>query len=221
MQSASGVLPLPLSDSVIRTSYEIEGHPVAKAEEPLAHMRIVSTDYFSVMRIPLVKGRFFTEADRTDSQPVILINKALAERSFPGEDPIGKHIKPGLSISGPSKMHEIVGIVGDVKHRALNRPDDPEAYMAEEQTGIGFMSGVVRTDAPTASLVPAIREIVASLDKDIPRIRHQNDGRLRGRLGGATAAQFHSPWNFRRARAGAGNGRHLWRDVLQRRAAHQ
>jgi predicted permease len=168
VQSASGVLPLPLSDSVIRTSYEIEGHPVAKAEEPLAHMRIVSTDYFSVMRIPLVKGRFFTEADRTDSQPVILINKALAERSFPGEDPIGKHIKPGLSISGPSKMHEIVGIVGDVKHRALNRPDDPEAYMAEEQTGIGFMSGVVRTDAPTASLVPAIREIVASLDKDIP-----------------------------------------------------
>ncbi len=168
VQSASGVLPLPLSDAVIRISYEIEGRPIAKAEEPLAHMRVVTTDYFSVMRIPLVKGRLFTEADRAESQPVILINKALAEQTFPGEDPIGKHIKPGFSISGPAKMREIVGIVGDVKHRALNLPDDPEAYMPEEQMGIGFMSGVVRSNAPTASLVPAIREIVASLDKDIP-----------------------------------------------------
>ena len=168
VQSASGVLPLPMSDAVIRISYEIEGRPIAKAEEPLAHMRVVTTDYFSVMRIPLVKGRLFTEADRADSQPVILINKALAEQTFPGEDPIGKHIKPGFSISGPAKMREIVGIVGDVKHRALNLPDDPEAYMPEEQMGIGFMSGVVRSNAPTASLVPAIREIVASLDKDIP-----------------------------------------------------
>ena len=85
------------------------------------------------MRIPLVKGRLFTEADRTDSRRWSSINKALAERSFPGENPIGKHIKPGLSISGPAKMHEIVGIVGDVKHRALNRPDDPEAYLPKSK----------------------------------------------------------------------------------------
>jgi len=141
---------------------------VAKAEEPLAHIRVISTDYFSVMRIPLIKGRVFTEADRAESQPVVLINKALAEKTFPGEDPMGKHIKPGFSAFGPSKMREIVGIVGDVKHRSLDRPDDPEVYVPEEQLGIGFMSGVVRTTAPTASLVPAIREIVASLDKDIP-----------------------------------------------------
>ena len=168
VQSASSVIPLPLGDSVIRTSFEIEGRPVPKSEEPLAHIRVISTDYFSVMRIPVIKGRVFTAADRADSQPVVLINKALAEKTFPGEDPIGKHIKPGFSTFGPSKMREIVGIVGDVKHRALNRPDDSEVYVPEEQLGIGFMSGVVRTDAPTASLVPAIREIVASLDKDIP-----------------------------------------------------
>ena len=168
VQSASAVMPLPLSDSVMRTSFEIEGRPMAKADLPLAHIRIASPDYFSVMRIPLVKGRVFTEADRADSPPVVVINKALAEKHFPGEDPIGKHIKPGLSISGPTIMREIVGVVGDVKHRALDRPDDPEAYMPQEQMGIGFMSGVVRTTAPTASLVPAIREQAASLDKDIP-----------------------------------------------------
>ena len=168
VQSASAVMPLPLSDSVMRTSFEIEGRPMAKADLPLAHIRIASPDYFSVMRIPLVKGRVFTEADRADSPPVVVINKALAEKHFPGEDPIGKHIKPGLSISGPTAMREIVGVVGDVKHRALDRPDDPEAYMPQEQMGIGFMSGVVRTTAPTASLVPAIREQAASLDKDIP-----------------------------------------------------
>lgn len=168
VQSVSGVLPLPLSDAVIRTSYEIEGRPVAKSEEPLAHIRIIATDYFSVMRIPLMKGRLFAETDRADSPPVILINKALADTMFPGEDPLGKQIKPGFAISGPAKMREIVGVVGDVKHRALDRPDDPEVYMPEEQMGIGFMSGVVRTSAPAASLVPAIREQVASLDKDIP-----------------------------------------------------
>ena len=65
-------------------------------------------------------------------------------------------------------MREIVGVVGDVKHRGLGRPDDPEAYLPQDQMGIGFMSGVVRTSAPAASLVPAIREQVASLDKDIP-----------------------------------------------------
>jgi len=168
VQSASSVIPLPMSDAVIRTSYEIEGRPVAKAEEPLAHIRVISTEYLSVMRIPLIKGRVFSDVDRADSQPVVLINKALVEKTFPGEDPIGKHIKPGFSTFGPSKMREIVGIVGDVKHRSLDRPDDPEVYVPQEQLGIGFMSGVVRSSAPTASLVPAIREIVASLDKDIP-----------------------------------------------------
>jgi len=168
VESASAVMPLPLSDAVIRTSFEIEGRPVAKADEPLAHMRIASPDYFSVMRIPLVKGRVFTEADRADSPLVIVINKALADKHFPGEDPIGKHIKPGFSISGPSRLRKIVGVVGDVKHRGLGRPDDPEAYLPEEQMGAGFMVGVVRTNAPTAGLLPMIREQVASLDKDIP-----------------------------------------------------
>jgi len=168
VQSASAVIPLPLSQSVIRISYEIEGRAIAKAELPVAHMRIASNDYFSVMRIPLVNGRVFTEADRADSPPVVIVNRALADKIFPGENPIGKHIKPGLAITGEAKMREIVGVVGDVKHRGLDRPDDPEAYLPENQMGIGFMSGVVRTSAPAASLVPAIREQVAALDKDIP-----------------------------------------------------
>jgi len=168
VQSASAVIPLPLSQSVIRISYEIEGRAIAKSDLPVAHMRIASNDYFSVMRIPLVNGRVFTEADRADSPPVVIVNKALADKIFPGENPIGKHIKPGLAITGEAKMREIVGVVGDVKHRGLGRPDDPEAYLPQDQMGIGFMSGVVRTSAPAASLVSAIREQVASLDKDIP-----------------------------------------------------
>ena len=108
---------------------------MAKAEEPLAHIRIVCTDYFSVMRIPLVKGRLFTEADRADSQPVVLINKALAERILSRRRPHRQTYQAGLFDFGQAKMREIVGIVGDVKHRALDRPDDPEAYVPEEQIG--------------------------------------------------------------------------------------
>ena len=168
VESASSVLPLPLSDSQIRISFEIEGRAIAKKDEPVSHIRVVSSDYFAVMRIPLVKGRYLTDADRTDSNPVVLINKELAEKIFPGEDPIGKHIKPGFSASGPAKMREIVGVVGDVKHRSLGRPDDIEAYIPEEQMGLGYMSTVVRTSAPSANLIPAIREQLAAVDKDIP-----------------------------------------------------
>ena len=168
VQSASGVLPLPLSDEVIRTTFEIAGRPVAPSDAPLTHFRSIGLDYFQTMHIPLVAGRDFNARDTRDAAQVVIINQALARKFFPNENPLGKHIKPGVSDTGPGKMREIVGVVGDVKHRALWRQPDPESYVPYDQVAIGQMFVVMRTAGDPLSVLPAVREQVKALDPELP-----------------------------------------------------
>jgi len=167
VKSASGILPLPLSDEVIRTSFEIEGRPVPKSEEPLTHFRCIALDYFETMRIPLVAGREFTPLDNRDSSQVVIVNQALARKFFPNEDPIGKHIRPGIAASGKAKMREIVGVVGDVKQRNLWQDPEPESYVPYEQAALGQMFVVVRTAGDPLALLPAMREQLKALDTEL------------------------------------------------------
>jgi predicted permease len=107
----------------------------------------------------------------------VIVNKEFVAQAFPGENPIGKRIKPGVGSDGKEPWREIVGVVGDVKHQALNRADTPECYAPEDQVGFGSMYGVVRTSLPPASLISAIREQVKALDKDVPiyRVKSMDD----------------------------------------------
>jgi predicted permease len=168
VSNASAVLPLPLSNDVIRTTFEIEGRPVAKSDEPRTYFRSIDPDYFRTMRIPLLAGREFSTRDAREGMQVVIINQAFAQEFFPNEDPIGKHIKPGVSDSGPDKMREIVGVVGDVKHRALWRDSDPESYVPYDQAAIGGLYIVMRTDGNPISLLAAARDEVHSLDPELP-----------------------------------------------------
>ena len=168
VQSASAVLPLPMGDDIIRTSFEIEGRPVAKSEQPRVHFRIVAQDYIKTMRIPLISGRDFTPRDQRSSAQVVLINEALARRYFPNENPVGKHIKPGVADTGEEKMREIVGVVGDVHHRNLWQATDPECYVPYDQAALGAMNIVVRAQGEPMGLLPAIREQVLALDSELP-----------------------------------------------------
>jgi len=168
VQSASAVLPLPLGEDIIRTSFEIEGRPMAKSDLPRLQFRIVEPDYLQTMRIPLIEGRDLSPRDDRNATPVILINETLARRYFPNENPIGRHIKPGVSDGGPEKMREIVGVVGDVHHRNLWQPTDPEGYVPYEQAALGAMNVVVRTQDEALRLLPSIREQVRALDSELP-----------------------------------------------------
>ena len=169
VQSASGTMPLPLSGDTFRTSLQIEGRPTPKGDTLHVHARMIALDYFRTMSIPLLQGRDFTSADRAGATNVVIINKELADKSFPGLNPIGRRIQPGIGDeSGTEPWREIVGVVGDVKHAGLNRLDTIECYMPQEQIGINTMWGVVRTDLPPASLASAIREQVSAIDKDVP-----------------------------------------------------
>ena len=168
VKNASAVLPLPLSEDNIRTTFEIEGRPVAKSDEPRTYFRSIGPDYFQTMHIPLVAGREFSARDARDGVQVVIVNQTFAHKFFPNENPIGKHIKPGISDNGPEKMREIVGVVGDVKHRTLWRDPDPESYVPYDQAAIGGLAVVLRTDASPASLLPAVREQVRAMDPELP-----------------------------------------------------
>jgi len=168
---ASGVLPLPLSDSHIRTTLEIEGRPVAEGEKPRTQIRAIALDYFRTMRIPLLAGREFTSHDDPHSAPVVIVNEAFAKKFFPNENPIGKRVKPEASRAREAPMREIVGVVGNVKHRSLWEPADPESYVSYDQLPIGDMTMVVRTAGDPMALATAIREQVKSLDTELPVYR--------------------------------------------------
>jgi putative ABC transport system permease protein len=167
IEAAGGVDPLPMSGSDSSSGILIEGQPLlAIADRPEAGERSVTLDYFRAMKIPLVEGRQFDERDRTDAPRVVIVNEALARRFFPGGSAIGKRL--GLDEDGKVTWSEIVGVVGNVKHRTLDAQIKPEFYAPYHQYPRNFMSLVVRTASEPSSFVGAIRDQVLALDKDQP-----------------------------------------------------
>jgi putative ABC transport system permease protein len=170
VQSAAAVFPLPMSGDEIRTSFQIEGRPVAKSDEPHTSIRGVTPNYFGTMRIPLLQGRDFTERDEAKATPVLIVNQAFAQQFFPGENPVGQHIRAGISNSGPgtAPMREIVGVVGNVKFEDLTTEFSPESYIPYGQLQWGSVTIVARSAKDPLGLTKPIASVVQSLDKDLP-----------------------------------------------------
>src|SRR5947209_11478843 len=97
VESASTIVPLPLSGSNLVTSFDIEQSPLPESQRPVAPVHIIATDYFKTMGIPVGQGRVFDERDRFDSAPVVIVNERFAQKYFPGQNVIGKRIQPGFS----------------------------------------------------------------------------------------------------------------------------
>jgi putative ABC transport system permease protein len=124
----------------------------------------ISSDYFRTMRIPLLQGRYFTDADREGTTSVTIVNASFARRYFRGENPLGRRIGSWVR---EKDWLTIVGVVGDVRDEAESEPA-PEMYVPYLQAGEPFMTLLVRTAGNPMLLVPAIRSQVASIDKDQP-----------------------------------------------------
>lgn len=170
VRAASAVFPLPLSADEVKTSYDIEGRPVKEAQRAVTTLHLVDDDYFHALGIPLLSGREFdAHDDAPGAMPVVLIGQALAQQAFPGEDPIGKRIRPNIS-SGPedAPMRLIVGVVGDVRAEGLAASPIPESYVPYAQLPFAPMSVVVRTVVNPQDMLLTLTGAVQSLDKDLP-----------------------------------------------------
>ena len=119
----------------------MEGYQPPPGEELQADFRVASTDYFRAMDIPLVQGRFFSEHDSSDSQQVVIIDEKFAQRFWPHDNPIGKH----LWFDDPKKPLTIAGVVGAVKQYGLDSESKIALYFPDQQEDSSHLYLVART----------------------------------------------------------------------------
>ncbi len=170
---AAGAVPwLPLGGGFPVWSYLVEGQRAANiSDAPSAPIQQATPGYLESLGLTLVSGRFFTEADRVDTRPVAVINEAMARRHWPGEDPIGKHIK---LYPARRPWMEVVGVVKNVRDNALDREARPKYYWPYAQSRsingwtIPSMTLVVRSAVGPTSLMGPIREQLRTLDPSAP-----------------------------------------------------
>jgi predicted permease len=169
VKSAGGGWPVPLSDSSITVSFDVEGRSIPEGTRPSERLGIVDPNYFSTLHIPLLAGRTFTARDDYNSSPVVIITDTFAKKYFPEENPLGKHIQPGLSdgVTKKEVMREIVGVVGDVKAQSLTKNTRPQYYLPFAQAIINTPTLCIRTENDPASLIEPLRAVVSGLDPDV------------------------------------------------------
>ncbi|HEV7797280.1 MAG TPA: ABC transporter permease [Pyrinomonadaceae bacterium] len=169
VRSAGSVIPLPLSGEMFRISFETEGRPMAKGDQPSSDFFVVSNDYFKTLGVPILKGRGFTERDSEKAPGVIIVNQAFANKFFPNEDPIGKRVKPGIA-TGENKpdWREIVGVVADVRNRNLSSELRVGYFVPQAQIPFNQMTMVVRTTNDPHTLITAVQNEVHSMDQELP-----------------------------------------------------
>jgi predicted permease len=130
----------------------------------------VTTDYFEVTDVPILRGRGFTEGDDTSAPRVVLVNQEFVHKYFQDHDPLGKQIQ--LDISGTSPAwSEIVGVVGNVRNYSEDPNMEPQVYEAYLQRPVAAFSLMLRSTVEPTSLAPALRQVVAQLDPELPMLR--------------------------------------------------
>jgi putative ABC transport system permease protein len=168
MSYASVINLLPIQSAYTNLNFSIQGRELPPpGHEPAAEHRLISPDYFRVMGIPLISGRYFGPEDRAGAQRVALINQLTAERYFPNQNPIGKRIAYGTKPK-PDSWMTIVGIVGNVRDAGVYRPGLNVLYAPLRQFDVTHrtMSLVLRTTVEPETLSQAVRREVADLDRD-------------------------------------------------------
>ena len=162
VQAAGAVSFLPLAGLGAATSYEVVGQPPpVKGEEPVCDVRVATNGYFKALEIPLVRGRWFIEDAANDIKNSVIINEAMARRHWPNEDPIGKRIKVSWN---DTREDEIIGVVGDVRHAALETDARATNYWPYRRFPYNTMTLTVKASGDATSHVNSIVSIVRHQD---------------------------------------------------------
>jgi len=168
VEATGCTIVLPLSGSNTDSSFAIEGRSTGgKEPTPDEELRIITSDYFRVLKTPLLRGRFFAESDNIDAPGVAIINDALAKKYWPNEDALGKRITLDDPRKNP-KWLTIVGIVRSIRHRGLDLDPQPEYYLPLAQGAERGMVLTMRSNEDPRSLASAVRREIQSIDPDQP-----------------------------------------------------
>ncbi|MGH7474926.1 MAG: ADOP family duplicated permease [Longimicrobiales bacterium] len=169
---AGGTTEPPASGFNMTFSFQIEGREAANpsGREDPQPLRIVTTDYFRTMGVPLLQGRLFDDRDRPGAPPIIIINRALARLHWPDRSPVGERIS--FARPGAQEWLEIVGVVGDTRMVAADEPPQPALYMPHAQKlwdWASWLTLMVRTEAgrDPSALAPAIRAALRQQDAEL------------------------------------------------------
>jgi putative ABC transport system permease protein len=157
---------VPFCEVNIVWPYAVEGRaePATRVSQT-TQITSVTPEYFSVLAIPILSGRGFTEQDREGAPPVVVINQTMARRHWAGADPVGQHLRMGPQLE---KTVTIVGVVKNVKLNSFADRPEPQAYLAFSQTPMRSVHIVVRADGDPLAMAPEIRAAVWSVDKNQP-----------------------------------------------------
>jgi putative ABC transport system permease protein len=171
VESAAAVRVLPLAGTIGDWSITLEGRPRVPGENPNGDWQVVTPGYFATMRIPLVRGRFFTEADMASGALSVVVSEAMANTYWPNEDAVGQRFHLGTQ---NQRWMTVVGVAGQVRHNALVEEPRSEMYLPHGQmpAEVGFapysMALVIRTTADPMAIVPAVRQAVRTMNPGLP-----------------------------------------------------
>jgi putative ABC transport system permease protein len=164
VQSAAVTTYLPLSGAFRFVFFCPEGLACqGLGKDPTIAVRQVTSDYFQTIHTPVLRGRVFTEQDTAAGQPVVIVNQAVADRYWPNQDPLGKH----LANSRDQIQRVVVGMVADVKYNTLTSPTTDEMYLPLAQNPAATATLIVRSQSDPQSLVTAVRQELGKIDSNL------------------------------------------------------
>jgi putative ABC transport system permease protein len=162
--AAGGVTSMPFGEArvIVRVPLAVDGRPARTGDSGQVIATAVTGDYFKTMNVPLVDGRLFTSADSAASRQVVIVSRGAARRFWPGSNPIGSTVN--FRFTGAQYAAEVVGIVGDVQHEALDGPAAAEIFLPYEQSGFYALTIVARTLPGSPANLQALRQQVWAVD---------------------------------------------------------
>jgi putative ABC transport system permease protein len=156
---------LPFRSEAWLDAIYIQGRPLPRAGQfPQIHYNVVSPEFFRTLRIPLLEGRAFSENDNFQAPKVAIVNRAMAQRFWHNDDPVGKRFTQGRP-SDQAHLLTVIGVVGDSKIDALDEKDAPEFYIPFFQAANNYLTLAIRTKVDPLALVSAIKHELANIDK--------------------------------------------------------
>jgi putative ABC transport system permease protein len=169
MQSVSGISSLPLTSQALVNSMDPDSQSPLFGKPLLVEEESILPGFFQVLRLPVLQGRDFTNADRQGTSPVVVVDNVLAAKLWPGQSPLGKHLRMALFTGEPGPWREVIGVVKEIKHFGPERQVKwMQVYVPQYQDPSPAISFVVNTTLSNDAAKNAALKALQEVDRDLP-----------------------------------------------------